>query len=274
MHLLYIAETVDDAIYSKEDWADLTGTGSNHYWRWDLEGDPHAEEGPPATPMPTEYQEWERLEGIVPRPPQPWLGLVAGSEYSVDTLGTVTNMLGETISNPQGVAEMVSAVRGRPGGRFRVTPKYRYVLVWGDGDEGSAPFVAGRLDEPFAVASRVARQAEVDIDVGSLGPGDPYPGSDSRAGGTYKLSRKRGGVIERRTKSGSEFALTTDTARPDLERNANRVLEAWRELFDRGITFHVSEQGHAWYLQAGQRRFLADVPGGFAWPSMIEGASR
>jgi hypothetical protein len=83
---------------------------------------------------------------------------------------------------------------------------------------------------------------------------------------------KRGGVIERKLRDRSEFALVEDTGKPDLEQNARRVLDAWRGLFDRGITFHVTEEGRAWYTQAGQRRYLAYVPGGFAFPSMTEGA--
>jgi hypothetical protein len=181
-------------------------------------------------------------------------------------------MLGETISNPQGVADMMSAVRGRPGGRFRVTPRYRFVLVWGDGDDASTPFVAGQLGEPFTVVSRDSDLAEEEVDTATLAPGDLYPGPDSRGGGTFKLSQKRGGVIERRTERGSEFALVADTSHPDLEQNAQLVLKAWRGLFARGVTFYVTDSGHAWYMQEGRRRFLADVPGGFVWPSMLEGS--
>lgn len=271
MHLFYMADTVDESIYSKEDWADLTGIAANHYWTWALEGESSPVEGPPATPLPTEHQEWERLGGRAPSVPEPWLGVVHGAEYSVDTLGTVTNMLGKTISNPQGVDKMVSSVRNRPGGRFRVTPRYRFVLVWSDRDDVSGPFVAGRLLEPFSIAPQARDQAPDAIDVAELTPGDLYPGADSR-GGTFKLSQKKGGVIERRTKTGSEFALVADTSHPSLEENAKRVLEAWHALFDRGITFHVTEDGHAWFMQGGQRRFLAAVPGGFIWPSMMEGA--
>src|SRR6266852_646121 len=124
MHLLYVADSVDEFDYSKQDWSDLTGAGANHYWLWSIEPDraPEPVEGPPATPRPTEEQEWERLGRRAPLSPVPWLGMVIGQEYSVDTLGTVTNSVGSVVVNPQSVGAMVEAVRGRPGGRFRVTP--------------------------------------------------------------------------------------------------------------------------------------------------------
>ncbi len=274
MHLLYVADTVDEVIYTKQDWSDLTGHGANHYWRWPMEADrpPEQADGPPASPRPTEEQEWERIGHQPPAQPLPWFGIIMGQEYSVDTLGTVTNSFGATIANPQNAAAMVIAVRGRPGGRFRVTPAHRLVLVWGEGTEGPRPFVAGQLTEPFqAAAGDDGLGGDGAFDPSSLSPGDRYPGPANKKGGTYKLRQKQGGVIERRAPDGAlEFALLDGTARPELEANARRVLNAWHELFDRGITFHVNGHGHAWYTQADQRRFLAKVPGGFAWPSPTE----
>jgi superfamily II DNA or RNA helicase len=274
MHLLYVSDTVDEVIYTKQDWSDLTGHGANHYWRWPTEADqpPERADGPPASPRPTEEQEWQRLGHQPPAKPLPWFGVVMGQEYSVDTLGTVTNGFGGTITNPQNAAAMVEAVRGRPGGRFRVTPAHRLVLVWGEGAEGPRPFVAGQLAEPFrAAAEDDGTGGNRDFDPASLRPGSRYPGPANRKGGSYRLRQKQGGVIERRASDGAlEFALLDGTARPELEANARRVLDAWRELFDRGISFHVNDQGHAWYTEAGQRRFLAEVPGGFSWPSLAE----
>ncbi len=37
MHLLYVDGTVDDLIYGKADWTDLTGESANRYWRWGLD---------------------------------------------------------------------------------------------------------------------------------------------------------------------------------------------------------------------------------------------
>lgn len=270
MHLIYVAGTVDEQIYAKEDWADLTGEGANHYWRWSREPEKPKERmsGPPATPRPTEEQEWQRLGQYAPSKPVRWEGLIVGQEYSVDTLGTVTNSSGALIRNPQDVASMVEAVRGRPGGRFRITPAHRLVLVWGEGPDGTIPYVAGQLSEPFEAETPNAPTAAASADPSALTPGMPIHQSIDKDGGSYRLRQKKGGVIERRAPDGAtEFALTDEAAPADLAANAQRVLDSWRHLFDRGISFFVSQDGRAWYIEGGQRFFLAYVPGGFAWPS-------
>ncbi|MEV1286940.1 DEAD/DEAH box helicase [Micromonospora sp. NPDC049679] len=271
MHLMYVAGTVDEQIYAKEDWADLTGEGTNHYQCWPLDPDqkPERMSGPPATPRPTEEQEWDRLGHRPPDEPVRWEGMLVGQEYSVDTLGTVTNSSGALIRNPQHVFTMVERVRGRPGGRFRVTPLRRLVLVWGEDSAGLAPYVAGQLTEPFEVESTDPQPQDLDPgDTAALTPGSPLPGPTDKDGGSYRLRQKRGGVIERRAPDGAtEFALVDDPAPVELATNARRVLDAWRKLFDRGISFSVTHDGRAWYMEGGQRRFLAHVPGGFAWPS-------
>ncbi|MFI2712091.1 DEAD/DEAH box helicase [Micromonospora sp. NPDC018662] len=270
MHLIYVAGTVDEQIYAKEDWADLTGEGANHYWRWSLDPEKAKERmpGPPATPRPTEEQEWARLGYRAPGTPVQWQGTFGGQEYSVDTLGTVTNSSGSVIRNPQHAASLVQLVRGRPGGRFRVTPAHRLVLVWGDGPAGAGPHVAGQLSDSFEAEPRETSPTDGGQDPSTLTPGTPLRGQLDKGGGSFRLRQKMGGVIERRLPGGvTEFARTDSAAPADLVANARRALEGWRQLFDRGISFFVTSDGRAWYLEGGQRRFLAHVPGGFSWPS-------
>jgi len=270
MHLLYVADTVDEVIYEKEDWADLTGEGANHYWLWSLDPDarPIEQDGPPASPRPSEDAEWQRLGATMSLEPMEWHGSYVGQEYSVDTLGTVTNRWDALIANPQGVEEMVRLVRGRPGGRFRVSPLHRLVLVTrGDGE--GVVMVAGQLPKPFEAMEDEAIDA-TDVDVDKLQPGDVYPGPATKEGGSFSLRQKRGGVIERKAPDGGvEFALVGPEGGP-LAENAERILDAWRTILGQGVTFHVNEAGHAWYTEGGNRRFLAAAPGGFAWPSAEE----
>jgi superfamily II DNA or RNA helicase len=271
MHVLYVAETVDELIYGREDWSDLTGQGSNNYWLWPLspETEPERRNGPPRRPRPTEEQEWERLGSSVPDPPVPWHGVVPIYEYSVDTQGTVTTVGGALVANPQGAADMMKAVRGRPGGRFFVTPVHRLVLIRGEGTDSSL-LVAGRLAESFVVRELGpgAGLPLAEMDIGNLAPGVRYPGPTDKTWGSFKLGRKRGGVIERRVRGRStEFALLQGSESLELEANARRALAAWRTVSTTGLTFHVNSLWHAWYLVAGEPRFLAEVPGGFAWPT-------
>ncbi|WP_229399574.1 DEAD/DEAH box helicase [Micromonospora okii] len=270
MHLIYVSGTVDEQIYAKEDWADLTGEGANHYLRWPSEPDAEPEEmlGPPATPRPTEEQEWNRIGRAAPTEPLPWLGVVAGQEYSVDTLGNVTTISGVLVGNPQDVAAMVERVRKRPGGRFRVTPLHRLVLVWGEGPDGTTCYAAGQLREPFKAEVALTDTIEdAPCDPTDLKPGTLLSGPVDKLGGSYRLRQKQGGVIERRTDDGIEFALLDSAASADLTRNARLVLDNWRQLFDRGIAFFLSKDGRAWYAEGGKKFHLAHAPGGFAWPS-------
>ena len=269
MHLIYVSDSVDELIYAKEDWGDITGESVNHYWGWSTDPDaaPERVDGPPATPKPTEEAEWERLGRRPPTTPVSWLGGFIGQEYSIDTMGNVTNRAGVSIANPQEVGAMLTAVRDRPGGRFRVTPEHRLVLATRGDGEGTI-FVAGQLDQPFEA---VGVATDGPIDVAALSPGDLYPGPATKELGTYKTRAKSGGVIERRApEGGTEFALTDPEATGGAAENARRLLSAWRSAIDRGITFHVNRLGHAWYTEAGTSRYLADVSGGFAWPSAEE----
>ncbi len=266
MHVLYVRESVDDLIYAKEDWADLTGEAANIYWSWPLDPDEPRERllGPPHTPLPTEEQEWERLGLAPPGTPVRWLGQWPWAEYAVDTRGTVRNRSGHVIENPQHAASLVSSVRDRPGGRFGVTPAHRIVIV-----RSTEPprdlFAVGCLSEPFALRDADAGGA---VDLTTIEAGHEYPGATEPDGGKFKLGQKRGGVIERRTKSGAQFALTSGSGNPDLELNAAAVLAAWRSgsVPSTGMQFVVTASEDAIYWQGGMPRFLAHVPGGFAWP--------
>jgi hypothetical protein len=194
--------------------------------------------------------------------------VVSGQEYSVDTMGTVTNSSGSVISNPQAVGDLVTKVRGRPGGRFRVTPARRLVLISGDQEDRTTWYVAGQLAAPFVVAADDGLGEPPTVD--SLRAGDQFTGPDDRSGGSYKISQKRGGIIERRVSAGTEYAVVGVEAPPELAANAERVLAAWRQVLTRGIGFHLTAEGHAWYLAGGSKRYLAAAPGGFAWPSDME----
>jgi len=261
MHIIYVAGTVDEVIYGKENWSDLTGEAQNNYWLWQHESEQPLEQGgPPREPLPTEEEEWARL-GAEIRQPQPWFGAWPDHEYSVDTHGTVTNAQGSVIANSQHVAEMIEGVRRRPGGRFWVTPRHRYVLVQKD-SEGL--HVAGRLAEPFQVREEGASLVSVE----ELSSGGTYPGPTEESGGTYRLRQTKGGVIERKTSARSkEFALTEGSGDTGKEANARRLLDAWRGLAIGGLEFYVNALGHAWFRLEGVPKFLADVKDGFRWPS-------
>ena len=270
MHVLYVAKTVDEFIYAKEDWGDLTGDSQNSYWLWsnDPATEPMGQDGPPAAPRPTEEQEWQRHGQQAPAEPVLWQAAFAGQEYSVDTLGNVHNLQGTTIANPQGVSAMVKAVRGRPGGKFRVTPVYRLVLVASDGKERDGIWMAGQLATPFTAQAELMQAELAAVSVEALRPGDLYLGPANAEHGSFQIRQKLGGRIQKKKKKGEEvmFALTNSEAHPQLAENALRLLEAWKSVLGRGLTVKVNGFDHVWYEVDGERRFLAVVPGGFVWP--------
>ena len=77
MHLIYVRDTVDDLIYGKADWSDLTGAEANNYWEWPWPtGVPERVDGPPRSPKPTEEQAWqllgEPIEGLPATGQESW----------------------------------------------------------------------------------------------------------------------------------------------------------------------------------------------------------
>lgn len=75
MHIVYVADTVDELTYAKEDWSDLTGEAANNYLSWPLDATaPLPQQRPPRTPRAKEKTEWERLGKTAPTGATPWLG--------------------------------------------------------------------------------------------------------------------------------------------------------------------------------------------------------
>ncbi len=266
MHVIYVHDTVDQSIYGKEDWSDLTGTDENRYWIWPLDPalPPVAQAEPPLKPRPTEEAEWQRLGEEVPEVPVRWLGELPNIEFSVDTRGNVSTTEGTWIANPQGVGKMVERVRGRPGGRFRITPTYGLVLVFGESGDGIVPLVAGRVLAPFQIREDAAETTESGS-FATPGAGEVYLGPTEKTQGTFKFRQKRGGVIERRVGTLSQFART-DVLGDERSENGRACVEAWKSLGLDGLTFYVNRLSHAWYKAEGEARFLATVPGLFLWP--------
>lgn len=266
MHLLYVADTVDDLIYAKADWTDLTGADANKYWVWKYEAiEPEPVDAPPRTPRPTEEQAWNLLDRRVPDDAVPWPGMPTGQEYTVKTNGSVHNAFGTQIANPQDVAQMVARVRGREGGRFRVTPEFGLVLVWQPALEEPTFLVVGQLKEPFNIVREVDAAAAVH-QAENLEVGGRYDGPGDKAGGTFKVSQRAGGLIERRVRGGSEIAQVDGAEGRDQEANARKILAAWDSLGRSFSRFFVNSLGHAWYEGSTDRKFLGSVKGGFAWP--------
>ena len=190
LHVLYMAETTDEMIYEKQDWAAVTGAERNRYFVWDPtqpDSRPLEKESPPRRPKPMEDKiDWASL-----KPGADYPGAYEGSEYSSDSQGNVKEADGRVASNPQDVPAAVQQARGSFG-RFRVTPRNRAILAFAG--EGGRVVLAGFLAEPFRFENRPAgtTQEESELLV------------RSKAGG-YRIART--------IPDGEAFARTSDQAK-------------------------------------------------------------
>lgn len=263
MHLIYVRDTVDELIYSKENWEQLTGAESNRYYEWPLDtsAPPILVQHPPRTPAATEEEEWARIGQRAISEPVEWRGAIPDRQFSVDSNGTVSTASGQVITSWPHAASMLENLRGEPGGRFHLTPIHRIVIAFQDGK----PYAIGQLLQPIHYLDRQTDVSKCP-DIRSIQAGDLYPGPLESTYGEFRLALKRGGVIERRRNGGRQFALTDSVKDHRLGENALLVLDAWRKVLDHGIEFRVNRCWHAWYLEAGTPRFLGHVEGGFEFP--------
>jgi superfamily II DNA or RNA helicase len=212
LHVLYVAETTDEMIYEKQDWAVITGAERNSYFVWDPtlpDARPIGKDGPPRTPKPTEDKiDWDSLSVGTAYP-----GSYDGTEFSSDSQGNIKDTEGRISSNPQEIPSRIQEARGSYG-RFRVTPRKQAILAPG-GEKGCILFL-GFLQEPFVFSDRTeSDHSENAIELLVR----------SKAGG-YRITRK--------ISDGEAFARIGDHAKDksraaEAETLAKRVKETEKE---------------------------------------------
>src|SRR5207244_2456 len=124
IHVLYAADSSEENIYRKVDWYETTGVDSNKFYLWDLESQPRSQDGPPCRPLPTEMQIDANSLTAGGRYP----GQYEGAELSCDSQRNVSNAEGQYATDTADLAEAVLKIKGS-GGKFRVTPERKFVLV-------------------------------------------------------------------------------------------------------------------------------------------------
>lgn len=255
--VLYIRETVDEAIYEKEDWDRLIGLDRNRYFTWDPPQEPLEQPDPPRSAIPRE----EDIDLSTLNAGDVYPGRYQGAEYTADAHGNVVDPDRRVALNPQGVPEAVIAIRARPG-RFRVTSGRGAILVLTrEENEDWVTRFAGLLEEPFAFPEELedASGRAEDVDVSSLSPGDAYPGPLTPAE-EFRFRQRGGGVIARQVRGGELSAHGTD---------AERLVEVLRGLSHTNAPvtrFNVNALGHAFWREAGGARFIAALTQALEFP--------
>lgn len=130
IHLLYVGDSVDEEIYIRSNWSDLTGESENLWWKWDYDGskltvsnDPN-----PPKPPPSETESWDLIKDQ--QLPAVWIGSTRGSQWSYKK-DSIFSETGREAINPKEAITLLSNAANAIGdcrGRFVISPKINVLL--------------------------------------------------------------------------------------------------------------------------------------------------
>jgi superfamily II DNA or RNA helicase len=262
IHILYARNTVDDAIYEKVDWEEITGAERNQFFRWDPDSGAVLQPGPPRAPLPRDSE----LDPSTLSPGAVYPGRYEGEEFSCDTRGNILDAKGRYATNPSNVSATIQSIKGSAG-RFRVTPTCRYVLVRiPEGEEWVTRFI-GRLEDPLIFEAEQDGAAIETLNykdwAAKASPGDLYPFASVPVKITLKYRQRQGGVISKRIPGGEVYARVGMSSK-DAQRgeDAARLLTTIKALHEKGEPvnqFEVNEYNHAVYHTVGTVRFITSL---------------
>lgn len=272
IHVLYNSETADEVIYSKIDWDSITGTQKNIFYKWDVNsqenGEPIIQDGPPRKPLPSE--EDISLSDLEPGCDYP--GKYEGIDYSADSSGNIY-LFGDKdkcVSNPQGVSDIILKYKGNFG-RFKLTPKKRFILIRiPRGDEWKTIYV-GELQEQFELHP-VSLQDKILVQTDNYCPGDELSISLPKDSLEY-VFKMRGGrkYIAKKIKYGEVFALTGErstniNAGKAAERLIHSLEEAEIKMNLKINKFRLTEEKMAFFLHNGGLYFIDKIEENLEFP--------
>ena len=272
IHVLYARDTVDDAIYGKFNWEQITGIERNLYYHWDGLEEPVSQQGPPQIPLPAEGQ----IDDTILKEGEEYPGKYEGAEYSCDNTGNIQDMNGVYVRNPGNLPELVIETKGSAG-RFRITEQRKYVLarVKREGEwitifitRQEGEFDLGENEKAEEVHENNVREwAE------NASPGDEYPylNIDIIDEG-LRYRNRRGGVIAKRIRGGEVFARTSERADDYLKGvDAESTVKAVREL-NSGNTnisrIEINALNHVVYRANGSLFFVCSLRQGLEFPNL------
>ncbi|MBE3143650.1 MAG: DEAD/DEAH box helicase [Planctomycetes bacterium] len=273
IYVLYAKKTVDEEIYAKYDWDQLTGIDRNIYYQWTPGKKPVILTGPPRKPL----LEDENIDADSLKPGDEYPGGYEGMEYSCDHALNIRDNKGQYITNSGDLAEIIINSKGQPG-RFKVTTKKHYVLVLKRKYEDWITIFVTQLKSELMIravseSQIIGGDTAVSEWLKSAKAGDKYPfESKSLQQGIWIYKLKRGGVIAKIVKDGEIFARTSERA-IDKEKgtDAEILLGHIAELRKRGETvskLDLNERNHVMYRSAGIHYFIYSLTKGLEFPDL------
>lgn len=269
IHVLYADASSEEHIYGKVSWDETTGVEQNRYWLWDVHKDPVEQDGPPQRPLPNEMQ----LEAHALQPGGPYPGQYEGIELSCDTQLNVRNNDEQYAKDTRSVAEAVIKAKGGPG-KFKITPKQRFVLVRVPvKDQWETRFVM-RLEEPLQFDSAAPSSAPQILPADwaeNADPGDEYPFCDlPTVEDGLRFKRKSGGLISKKVKGGEVYARGVDRASDqEMGADAERLVASVHKLHNAGRSIskiEINSANHAVFREAGKVFFVCALQHGLEFP--------
>lgn len=270
INILYSANTVDEIIYSKIDWASLTGAERNSYYIWNIpeNSEPVQQSGPPRLPPATE----RNIDEVSLTPGSVYPGAYEGIEFSADSQGNIffEGDRNKPIQNPQDIPAKLKTIKNSLG-RFKVTPLKLFVIArFPIEDEWTTIFIA-KLKEPFHYITGDKTLTNQKID--ELYPGDENANIFSKK--SIELMFKRKGnetLIAKKIKNGEIYARTSNTARdPKAGKQAEELKNALNEVeekINKRITkFFVNPEKIAFVLMEGKTIFISKMYHNLEFPN-------
>lgn len=267
IYTLYMANTTDEVIYGKSDWDSLLGAQRNRYFLLDEKGNLKERQEPPRTPLPRDSD--IPMESLKAGDEYP--GVYEGTEYSCDSDGNVLTADGDLVINPQGVPELIRKVRGSYG-RFKVTPKQRYLLFLETAQGEWVVKFVGVLKEPFRLAELESESDLKEIEVSGFELGRQFPpelvGKNPQA---IYLRQSRGRtVLAKKEGRGWLFVRTGRKAEdPTKGLDGANLLQAaveYKKSYPGLSKMLVTNQGHVVVLKDGKYRYICTLKTGLEFP--------
>lgn len=257
MNLLYVQDSVDENIYGKLDWSDLTSASNNRYFRWLLDAaNPEEMDAPPIQPRLLENVAFLQLQknhrGVVF--PQEWKGEIPNQRFLLNSQGVLKTLKGKEITNPQSILSFVQKHKGFLGGSVWVSPKHNLIII-----KEEQWKVIGQITDKLTNNPNIEIGISKDFEFLDL-----YTGPDDNALGTWKnifrgirLEKWNGKVYRRR------YFAEESTSDELKQRNWSILRNRCNEVESNGLEFHINALGDAYFFnQNGDRVFLARVVNG------------